>query len=319
MKGIARWLLRCVLGLLLPLAAAAQPVSVLDDEGLVVSLSAPAQRIVSLAPHTTELLYAAGAGPRVVGTVRYADYPEAARRLPLVGDALGLDIERIAALRPDLIVVWSHGNPPAQIERLRALKVPIFRSEPKRLAEIGDSLRRLGLLAGSGPAGLSAAGDFAAELDRLRSRYSQRPPVRVFYQVWQRPLMTVNGQHLISDVIGLCGGVNVFAGLAPLVPVVGREAVLAAKPQVLVYAGQPGEGEDPLLAWRGLGSFEPLARRQVIALPADLISRQSPRILQAAERLCSGMEALRAPSGPRVEPFRVMPAAPVPAGPAGIR
>ena len=302
-RVLGSWLQRlvCALGpvlvLALALPAGAQPVSVWDDEGQLVSLAAPAQRIVSLAPHTTELLYAAGAGARIVGTVRHADYPEAARQLPLVGDALGLDIERIAALRPDLIVVWSHGNPAAQIERLRALNVPIFRSEPKRLSEIGSSLQRLGLLAGTGPAGLAAARAFGAELARLRAGYSQRPAVRVFYQVWQRPLMTVNRQHLINDVIELCGGVNVFAGLAPLVPVVDREAVLAAHPQVLVYAGQAGEGEDPLLAWQGLRAFEPLARRQLIALPGDLISRQAPRILQAADRLCSGLQQVRDQAG----------------------
>jgi iron complex transport system substrate-binding protein len=281
-------------GLAGPAAALSGPVSAQDDEGHALSLPAPARRIVSLAPHVTELLFAAGAGERVVATVRYGDFPAAAKQLPVVGDAHALDLEAIAALKPDLIVVWMHGNSANQIDRLRALKLPIFYSEPKTLDQIGDSLRRLGTLAGTAPAGDAAATAFSAELARLRQRYSSRPPVRLFYQVWHQPLMTVNGTHLISDVIRVCGGVNVFGNNALLVPTLSVEAVLAAHPQALATGTPDGRLDDSLALWRPFKTFEPLAKGAVITLLSDHISRQTPRVLLAAQRLCEGLEQVRA-------------------------
>lgn len=283
---------------LLMSGSVAAAVSVRDDDGRTVTLAAPAQRIVSLAPHATELLFAAGAGERVVATVRYGDFPAAAAKLPVVGDAMLLDLERIAALQPDLIVVWMHGSAAAQIERVRALKIPVFHSEPRSLDQIGDSLRRLGRLAGTDAEARSAADRYAGELATLRQRHAARPPLRVFYQVWHRPLLTVNQDHLIHDVITLCGGVNVFAAHRALVPAVSAEAVLAARPQVLVTSSpddRPQERPDDALAiWRGFRHFEPMARQAVVVLNADHISRQTPRILLGARALCTGLETVRA-------------------------
>ena len=274
--------------------AMAAPVSVLDDEDRTVSLPAPARRIVSLAPHTTELLFDAGAGERLVATVRYGDYPEAAKKLPVVGDAHLLDLERIAALRPDLIVVWMHGSAAAQIDKLRALKIPIFQSEPRNLPQIGDSLRRLGVLAGTDAAAKAAADAYDAELAGLRQRYSQRPPLRVFYQVWHQPLLTVNDKHLISDVVRLCGGVNVFGSHPTYVPAVSAEAVIAARPQVLATSTLDGQVDDSIAHWRGFKAFEPIARGAVVTIPSDHISRHTPRILLGMQRLCDGLEQVRA-------------------------
>jgi iron complex transport system substrate-binding protein len=270
-------------------------VSVQDDDGRTVSLPAPARRIVSLAPHTTELLFAAGAGEHVVATVRYGDYPDAAKALPQVGDATLLDMERIAALKPDLIVVWMHGSAAHQIDRLRALKIPIFHSEPRDLAQIGNSLKRLGVLAGEQPRANAAADAYANELAALRQRYSGRPPLRVFYQVWHQPLLTVNDHHLISDMIHLCGGVNVFGSQPALVPAISVEAVLAARPQVLATSTPDGLNDDSLALWRRFKAMAPLLRQAVI-VPADFISRQSPRALIGARQLCEGIEQVR--SGP---------------------
>jgi iron complex transport system substrate-binding protein len=284
-----------VLVLCLGLAASvaqAAPVSVLDDRGNPVTLPAPAQRIVSLAPHTTELLFAAGAGDRVVATVRYADYPPAARSLPQVGDSQLLDLERIAALKPDLIVVWMHGNATQQIERLRALGLPIFHSEPHKILDVADSLRRLGRLAGTDNQAQASAKAFEAEYRRLHDRYSNSPPVRVFYQVWDDPVMTVNDTHLISDVLRLCGGENVFGHLAPLVPTMDVEAVLQAHPDVLL-AGLPGRQDGALAPWRKLKHFEPTERGLLYTVPADLISRHGPRILLGAQRVCTLLDEAR--------------------------
>jgi iron complex transport system substrate-binding protein len=277
--------------------AHAAPITATDDAGRSVTLAAPARRIVSLAPHATELLYAAGAGPQVVATVRYADHPEAARALPRVGDANQLDLERIAALKPDLVVVWGHGSAVEQVERLKALKLPLFYSEPRKLPDIAASLRTLGHLAGTSDAAEAAARAFEAESQRLHQRYAGQAPLRVFFQIWHQPLMTVNDQHLISDVIHLCGGVNVFGTQTALVPMPSAEAVLAAKPQVLVTpAGEAtpdGNIADSLAAWRAFKSFEPIARRQTVLLPSDHISRATPRVLLAADQLCQSLEGFR--------------------------
>jgi iron complex transport system substrate-binding protein len=283
----------CTLAGLARLASGA-PVSALDDEGRLIHLAAPARRIVSLAPHTTELLFAAGAGAAVVATVRHADFPEAARALPQVGDALALDLERIAALRPDLIVVWLHGSAAGQLARIRSLGVPVFHSEPQRLEQIGDSLHRLGVLAGTSTVADAAGAAFSAELVALRQRFAARPPMRVFFQVWNPPLMTLNKRHLIDEVIGLCGGVNVFADEPSLVPTVSQESVLAARPQVLVSTTPDGRDDGSLDLWRRYQRFEPVALpNRIVWLPADLITRQTPRVLQGARRLCESLEQAR--------------------------
>ena len=263
-----------------------------DDDGHPVTLARPAQRIVSLSPHATELLFAAGAGARVVATVRYGDYPAAARALPQVGDAQQLDLERIVALKPDLIVVWMHGSAAHQIDRLRALRVPIFHSEPRSLAQIGQSLLQLGRLAGVPAQAEAAAAAYARDLQALRQRYSGRPTLRVFYQVWHQPLLTVNDQHLISDMIRLCGGINVFGRQAALVPTVTQEAVLSAQVQVLATSTPDGLADDSLGLWRGFRSMAPLLR-QAVVLPADHVSRPTPRALMGTRQLCEGMERVR--------------------------
>lgn len=225
--------------------------------------------------------------------MRYGDYPAAAKQLPVVGDANHLDLERIAALKPDLIVVWMHGNSAAQLDRLRALKLPLFHSEPRDLAQIGESLRRLGTLAGTRAQADAAADAFATELAALRRQYAARPPLRVFYQVWHQPLLTINDSHPIADMVRGCGGVNVFGSEPMLVPTVSREAVLAARPQVLVSSSVETREDETLSPWRGLSRFEPMARGAVVMVPADLISRASPRALQAMRQLCEGLEQVR--------------------------
>lgn len=275
-------------------ASVCATVQATDDDGRTVTLGAPARRIVSVAPHATELLFAAGAGDRVVATVRWGDYPDAAKRLPVVGDAHSLDLERILALKPDLIVVWMHGNSAQQIERLRALKLPLFHSEPHSLDQIGESLRRLGVLAGTSAAADAAAQAYAGELAALRARYARRPPLRVFYQVWHQPLLTLNDQHPIADMIRGCGGVNIFGNEAALVPTVSVEAVLARRPQVLAASNVDPATDQTLAPWRALKQFEPVQRHAVVTVPADLIARSTPRALQAMRLLCEGFEQVRA-------------------------
>lgn len=271
-------------------------VAVRDDFGNEVRLARPAARIVSLAPHLTELLYAAGAGPRLVGAVEFSDFPPEASALPRVGSDARIDLEAVLALRPDLVVAWPNAGSLRTVERLAELGLPVFRSEPRELDDVARTLQRLGRLAGSEAQAERAAAAFRARAAALEKRYGGQRKVRVFYQIWDRPLLTVNGDHIISKVIGLCGGENVFAGLPLLVPEVDREAVLRADPAAIVASGSNDAQPQWLEMWRPFPGLAAAARGQLYAIPADLIQRQTPRILEGAERLCGMLEAARARS-----------------------
>lgn len=264
-----------------------------DDAGRTVTLDHPARRVVSLAPHVTELLYAAGAGGYVVGAVDYSDYPEAAKRIPRVGSYTGLDLEAIVALRPDLVVAWQSGNPPAQVERLRALGLAVYVSEPRHIEDVATNIERLGRLAGTTDAALRAARAFRQRHEALRRRYAARPAVTVFYQIWDRPLMTVNGKQLISDVIRLCGGRNVFADLPILAPTVDVEAVLAADPEAIVASGAGAARPEWFDAWRRWPQLKAVRRDNLFVVPPDVLQRHGPRILDGAEHLCADLETAR--------------------------
>ncbi|APR37505.1 cobalamin-binding protein [Paraburkholderia sp. SOS3] len=277
--------------------AAAAPITVTDDTGATVTLTTPARRVISLAPHTTELLYAAGGAATIVGAVSYSDYPPEAKQLPRVGDNTALDLERIVALRPDLIVVWRHGNAQRQIEQLRELHVPLFFSEPRHLDDVATTLTKLGELLGTSSAANEAANDYRKNIARLRARYAGKPPVSVFYEVWERPLMTLNGTHLLSDVIALCGGRNVFAQLEPLVPTVSTEAVLAANPEAIVTAAPGATASNTALpqldSWRQWPAITAVARDNLFAIDGDLINRPTPRLAQGAAQLCEDLDIAR--------------------------
>jgi iron complex transport system substrate-binding protein len=271
--------------------------SVTDDAGALVTLDTPAQRIVSLAPHTTELLFAAGGGARIVGAVTYSDYPAEAQAIPRVGDNKALDLERIVAMKPDLIVVWRHGNALAQLERLRDLHVPLYFSDPRKLDDIPATIDKLGILLGTTKVAAQASGAFRRNIANLRARYASRPTVSVFYQVWDDPLMTLNGDNVVNEVIDLCGGHNVFADLKPLVPSVSSEAVLAANPEAIVTA-KAGETrpEHPLPTldtWRKWPSMTAVARGNLFGIDGDLINRPTPRLALGAAALCEDLEVAR--------------------------
>lgn len=268
-------------------------VAVRDDTGVEVRLTAPARRIVSLAPHVTETLFAAGAGGRIVGAVDYSDHPEAAQRLPRVGGYSKLDLEAIAALKPDLAVGWASGNSPAHVEKLRALGIPVYLVQPERIDDVAANLERYGELAGTRDAARAAAKDFRDRLAALRTQYGTRPPVRVFYQIWKQPLMTVGGGQVISDAIRLCGGENVFADLKALAPKVGVEAVLAADPEVIVASGMGEARPDWVDDWRQWPGMTAVKRDNLYFIPPDLIQRHTPRLAEGAARLCEQLEKAR--------------------------
>ncbi len=280
-----------LLFLLLALASAARAeVRVTDDEGAQLVLRAPARRIVSIAPHLTELLFAAGAGDRVVAASEWSDYPDAARRLPRVGDAVLLDLERIVSLKPDLVVVWANGSSPQQLQRLRAAGLPVFSSAARGLPHIAATLRVLGRLAGTDAAAEARASAFERTLAGLRATYAQRRPLKVFYQIWHAPLMTVNASHPISEALELCGARNVFAGLPQLVPQVSAEAVVAARPDVIVTGRSETALSDGLELWRTL---KPLQRTPLITVNPDRMHRATDRMADGVRELCEKLDVVR--------------------------
>ena len=292
-------MMKVLFALLFALVAvpATADIRVTDDAGRAVVLAAPAQRIVSLAPHVTELLYAAGAGAKVVGVVQYSDYPEAARALPRVGGYTAVDMEAVVALKPDLVIAWKSGNRNQQYDRLEKMGIPVFVNEPRSLDDVARSLETFGRLAATPTEAGAAAAAFRTRRDALAARYAQRPPVEVFYQIWNKPLMTINGKHLISDVMALCGGHNVFADLPMLAPTVTEEAVLAAAPQAIIASGMGDSRPEWLDSWRRWTALPAVARDNLFFIPPELLQRHTPRILDGATRLCEQLEQVRAKSG----------------------
>ncbi len=290
---------RYCLPLLLTLAClpARAEIVVTDVSGATIRLAAPARRIVSLAPHITELLFAAGAGDRVVGNVEYGEYPVAAKALPKVGGYSRLDLEAIVALKPDLVMGWESGNAPAAVSRLRAMGLAVYLSQPNRIEDIAGELELVGKLAGVEATANAAAAAFRARYAALVTRFSRRPPVDVFYQVWRQPLMTVNGKQIISDAIRLCGGRNVFAHLPVLAPAVTVEAVIGANPEVIVASGMGDSRPEWLDDWKRWKTLMAVARDNLYFVQPELIQRHTPRILDGTETLCAHLETARGKRG----------------------
>jgi iron complex transport system substrate-binding protein len=273
------------------IAPAQAAVTVVDDSGATVTLARPAQHIVSLAPHLTEQLFAVGAGELVVGTTEFSDFPAAARSIPRVARAHSVDLERLAALKPDLVVLWGSGFPPATAEAIRRLGLPLFISEPRSLDDIATSLERLATL--SGRDSKAATAEYRGKIDALRISYSGRPPVRVFYQIWANPLMTLSGKHVISEAIALCGGRNVFANLTPLAPQISTEAVLAANPEIIITAEPDARASGALDAWKRFTTMTAVERKQLVTLDANRINRHGPRLADEVAALCLAIDGAR--------------------------
>ena len=296
---------RSVVAFTLALAAccavpARAALTLVDDGGRRVTLSAPARRVVALAPNLVEMVEAVGAGAAIAGSLSGVGVTT---KGVAVGDAQRLDVERIVALKPDLVLVWRGGNNGRELEQLAAAGLALFALEPRRLAEVPRAIERIGTLFGREAAARTRAKALRDELAGLRARYAAASPVRVYYQVWANPPMTLNHEHLISEVITLCGGRNVFAGLAQLVPQVSAEAVVAADPQVMLTAREQSDGDlrwhrapdDPAFAaWRHYHGIAAVRGRWLFTLPGDAISRQGPAIADGVRAVCEALDTVRA-------------------------
>jgi iron complex transport system substrate-binding protein len=267
---------------------------VVDDSGARVCLNKPAQRIIALSPGATELIYAAGGGDSMVAAVSYCDYPEAAKSLPRVGSYNRFDQEAILAQKPDLLVAWIEGNPAEQLAKLKSLGLTIYYTQLNNFDDVSSSLERLGKLAGSDAQAKLAADKFRAGITALENRYSHSPPVTVFQQIWNKPLMTVNNKHIISEATRICGGINVFGNLPNLSARIDNEAVLAADPEAIIAGGMGEENRDWLDEWQRFSGLMAVRKNNLFFIPPSTIQRPTPRLLAGTTLLCQHLETARA-------------------------
>ena len=280
------------LTVMLSSAASAQSITVIDDNQHEVTLTGPAQRIISLAPSMTELLFVAGAGNRIVGVSEFSDYPPQAQGIPIVGRYDLLDMEAIVGYGPDLIVAWRSGNPQAAVQRLIDLGFNVYVAEPRTLLSIADQIENFATLAGTQVTGQAASKYFREQLEVLRNRYKDSAKVSVFYQVWNEPLISVGGDELINDIINLCGGSNIFADLG-LAPKVSVESVLERDPALIIASGMDIARPEWLDDWLRWPQLQAVAKDALFFIPPDLVQRHSLRVLSGALQMCAQIDSVR--------------------------
>ena len=263
-----------------------------DDVGRELVLSKPAQRVISLAPHLTEVVYAVGGGDQMVATVAWSDFPEEAKALPIIGSNNKINYEALLSYNPDLVLVWHSGNGDGIVQRLVSLGLNVFVSEPRNLNNIPATLHKIGHLIGREMEAETVAQKFQDSLESIRQQYENVRTVDVYYQIWQSPLITFGGGHLVSDVLRLCGADNVFSNAGPLVPRIGVESVLAVDPEVIII-GQYTEVEAAFDGWRQWPQLRAVAQDHLYRVDPYLLHRHTPRIVQGARQLCEAIDKVR--------------------------
>lgn len=242
------------------------------------------ERVISLAPHATEIAYAAGLGDKLVAVSEYSDYPPEALKLDRVANHQTINIEKILTLKPDLIIAWPAGNPPRELAKLRQLGITIYDSQTKTLDEIADNIEALSQYSSNPAVGKKAANDFRQRLQNLRKQYASNQPVRYFYQLSEKPIITLAQGHWPSEVFSLCGGVNIFADSAAPYPQVSIEHVLVKQPEVIFTSEHAIANGHMWQAWRA--QLSAVQKEQVWPLTSDWLNRPTPRTLDAVEQVC---------------------------------
>ncbi|MGD2139298.1 MAG: cobalamin-binding protein [Burkholderiales bacterium] len=267
-------------------------ITVTDDVQEQVSVERPARRIIAIAPNLAELAYAAGAGKWLVAVVRGADYPPEVLSLPSVGDAAGLDFERIRRLEPDLILAWGSGNKRADLDRLRAVAIPTLILEPHTLDDVARDMRVIGQLAGTEAIAGQAAARFEARLQQLRKRHAGAEVLNVAVEIWHQPVFTVSDAHPLSDALRVCGARNAIGDFPLLAGPVPLEDVLAAKPDVILSVSGIQEA-DMRSQWRRYQSVSGQQAVALISMPPELLTRPGPRMLDGVDQLCARLDSVR--------------------------
>ncbi|WP_404419035.1 cobalamin-binding protein [Marinospirillum sp.] len=288
------WLKTLLLAWLLTFSTgSAAGIQVTDAAGRSIHLERPAERIISLAPHLTENLFTISAGDRLVGTVSYSDYPEAALDIPRVGSYNQLDLEGILAKRPDLILAWQSGNPASQLQRLEDLGLKIFYSEPRNFADISREFLALGQLTEKNRQAQVAADKLDNGIKSLIKSHADKSSLSVFYQIWEEPLMTINGEHLISEMLRTCQGRNIFAEAGSLTPRIDRESLLEADPQVILGGSQGESNPKWLKNWQAFSELQAVQAGNLFAVNSSLVTRPTLRSLAGTQAICKHLDKAR--------------------------
>ncbi|MGI9273457.1 MAG: cobalamin-binding protein [Endozoicomonas sp.] len=275
------------------LSSESKTLCVTDDLQHKVCVDQPVKRVISLAPGTTELAFAAGGGKKLVAVDDHSDYPSAVQNIPRIGGYPNVSAEAIVAMKPDLVLAWSGGNDSRLTGQLEKLGLTLFHSDPIDYDGIASVIRRLGKTMGTESQAEASARAFEKRYQSILSQYSSAEPVRVFFEIWNEPLMTVNGNQIISKTIELCGGVNIFADASVRVPRVGIESVLAADPQAIVSSRIVQGGSGIESRWQRWGRIHAVKNNHLFTIEGDLITRPTPRALDGAEILCQQLQTVR--------------------------
>ncbi len=278
---------------ILAVSSAHAEVSVTDDLGNRVVLAHPARRIVSLAPHNTENVFTARAGQWLVGVVDHSDFPEAAKSIPRIGNYKQINMESLLALKPDLVLVWASGNPPEMLKKLEQLGLTLFYSEPKKFPQVVDNIRKLSVLTGTARQVTPELKTLLADYAALKDSHKGVAPVSVFYQLWDEPLITLNGNQLVSNAIEVCGGRNIFADLPMLAPRVNVEGVLAKNPDVILIASHDSEKPPSSALWTRWKHLKAVANHQIFSVNGNLLHRHTARFLLGMKRVCGILDQVR--------------------------
>ena len=268
-------------------------ITVQDYLGRSVTVDKPVRRIVALAPHIVENLFSAGAGQYIVGAVDYSDYPKSALDIPRVGAISAFSVEKIVALKPDLVVVWMSTKGGKVLHQLDKLGLTTYANAPHTLEDVARSIKDYGILAGTQAVANNAHDAFVTKLTGLKTRYGGQSPVSVLYQVWYKPLQTLNDEHIISDVIRLCGGINSFGQAPTLAPKISIEAVLQKDPDVIIASGMGEARPDWLDNWKRWGGLSAVKQNNLYFIPPDIIQRHTVRLLEGAQMMCEHLDAAR--------------------------
>jgi len=278
------------LAALVSVASFAEAITLTDDAKQSITLPKPAQRIITLAPSLTELAFAAGAGDRIVAVSAYSDYPASAKKLPQVSDASGVSFESLLTLKPDLVLAWKSGNRAADLQRIRDFGIPVFAVEIERMNDVPRALRNIGLLVNTSPISERAAADFEQRIETLRAAYMAKSKVSVFFEISREPLMSVNRDHAISEIVRLCGGENAFADMTPLVFVAPLEVLFSKQPDAVIYTSSDAREKMPSPRYRGLKASD---AKRIYRIPADPILRTGPRMAEGAANVCASLDQAR--------------------------
>ena len=251
----------------------------------------PAKRIIALSPHTVELLYAIGAGDSIIAAVEHVDYPEQAKSLPSIGGYHGIQMERVLELNPDLIVAWGAGNKAADLNKLKQLGFNVYDSSPTKFADIASDLVALGKLTGHQQQAKKVAAEFTQQLKHIRNENADKKRVRVFYQLWSNPLMTVAKNSWIQQLILVCNGQNVFYNASSDYPQVSVENVLLAEPKVILQSKDKGNTQG--IDWSKWPMIPAVKQHHIYQLNADLLHRQTTRAIEGIEAVCHALDKAR--------------------------